>query len=42
MKLTDEMIVDQTPIADKYVKKYKKKHQGGGIASPQNPAATSS
>ena len=25
MKLTDEMIIDQTPIADKYVKKYKKK-----------------
>ena len=39
MKLTDEIIIDQTPIADKFVKKYKKKFTPGGNASPQNPPA---
>ena len=24
MKITDEMIIDQTPLADKFVKKYNK------------------
>ena len=27
MKVVDEMIIDQTPLADKYVKKYHKKHK---------------
>ena len=27
MKIIDEMIIDQTPLADKYVKKYNKKHK---------------
>ena len=27
MKVVDEMIIDQTPLADKYVKKYDKKYQ---------------
>ena len=26
MKLIDEMIIDQTPIADKFVKKYNRKY----------------
>ena len=26
MKLVDEMIIDQTPLADKYVKKYNEKY----------------
>ena len=25
MKIIDEMIIDQTPLADKYLKKYKEK-----------------
>ena len=33
MKLIDEMIIDQTPISDRFAKKYKKKW-GGGSASP--------
>ena len=27
MKVVDQMIIDQTPLADKYVKKYNKKHK---------------
>ena len=27
MKIIDEMIIDQTPLADKYEKKYKEKHK---------------
>ena len=27
MKIIDEMIIDQTPLADKYLKKYKEKHK---------------
>ena len=27
MKVIDEMIIDQTPMADKYVKLYDKKHK---------------
>ena len=27
MKVIDEMIIDQTPLADKFVKKYDKKHK---------------
>ena len=27
MKIIDEMIIDQTPLADKYVKKYKEKYK---------------
>ena len=27
MKIIDEIIIDQTPLADKYVKKYKEKHK---------------
>ena len=27
MKIIDEMIIDQTPVADKYGKKYKEKHK---------------
>ena len=27
MKIIDEMIIDQTPLADKYVKKYNEKHK---------------
>ena len=43
MKLIDEMIIDQTPISDRFAKKYNKKW-GGGIAAspsgtPQNPPA---
>ena len=38
MKLIDEMIIDQTPIADKFAKKYNRKWSGGS-ASPQNPPA---
>ena len=33
MKLIDEMIIDQTPISDRFAKKYNKKW-GGGSASP--------
>ena len=38
MKLIDEMIIDQTPISDRFAKKYNKKW-GGGKHSPQNPPA---
>ena len=27
MKVIDEMIIDQTPLADKYLKKYNKKYK---------------
>ena len=27
MKIIDEMIIDQTPLAYKYLKKYKEKHK---------------
>ena len=33
MKLIDEMIIDQTPIADKFVKKYNQKYRGN-LGSP--------
>lgn len=33
MKLIDEMIIDQTPIADKFVKKYNQKYWGN-LGSP--------
>ena len=33
MKLVDEMIIDQTPLADKYVKKYDKKYKLTFISS---------
>ena len=39
MKLIDEIIIDQTPISDKFAKKYKNKFIDGGSASPQNPPA---
>ena len=38
MKLIDEMIIDQTPISDRFAKKYNKKW-GGGRHSPKNPPA---
>ena len=31
MKLIDEMIIDQTPLADRFVKKYSKKKTRCGI-----------
>ena len=36
MKVIDEIIIDQTPIADKFVKKYNKKY-GGNYVSPCAP-----
>ena len=39
MKLIDEMIIDQSPIADRFASRYCKKYLDGGMASPQNPPA---
>ena len=38
MNLIDKMIIDQTPIADRFVSRYEKKFDGG-VAPPQNPPA---
>ena len=39
MKLIDEMIIDQSPIADRFASRYCKKYLDGGMESPQNPPA---
>ena len=44
MKLIDEIIIDQSPIADRFSSRYNAKFgketpNNGGIASPQNPPA---